>query len=640
MKHHAAKLTAFLLALTLLLGACSVPLKEEHDDEGKNSRHTEADASHGTKAPSLTPGEEQGSEEDPEPLRKDLITRLPAWQEHLANVIKEKQLSLGRPAFTLDLINRVTGMGLVQARDLDGDDQEELIFVTPYMTEGGYYDYRLEIWNSRKSGAECIFEGIAYRMGVDNIGLAFWEGEDGGLFFLYDDTDSMNGRYLGRIRKGAFEAVATLDWSQVTYDNDLRLYTYEGKKYRPLEILTVYCYSGGKETEEYLHWKNAVKESYADTLRTLGLVQEDGPVLFTPGLTGLADGKYLRLQVTYKDPEGNITAVWDYDYDEAGHEIFSYRNDVMRSAAFYNEAGVLVHDITYRSNGIRSEENFYNDNGDLLEKTTYQEDGRSVNWHYVYTYDEKGRMASASMGIGGLKLYTYNDDDVMIEARTVDPSTGELMNSHSFVLDEKGRHLEEYLNKDGMSLKYQTWEYYEDGSYTEILWDYQHYDSDVHKYYLEGQEVPGTVTEYDTEGRILRQTVYAFVDYGRTEQAVHSIEEYTYDENGHVLTHRQATHNNGTISYEEKTVSEYTADGQLKHRDIYYHNYGYWSHLGETEHEISFTNYEADFNELGYRIHVITRKNDDPYGSGETVQNNEMFILYENAYGEIMGLKP
>ena len=58
------------------------------------------------------------------------------------------------------------------------------------------------------------------------------------------------------------------------------------------------------------------------------------------------------------------------------------------------------------------------------------------------------------------------------------------------------------------------------------------------------------------------------------------------------------------------------------------------------EREISFTSYEADFNEQGYRVHVVTRKNDDPYGKGEDYQNNEMFILYENAYGDQMGMEP
>ena len=91
------------------------------------------------------------------------------------------------------------------------------------------------------------------------------------------------------------------------------------------------------------------------------------------------------------------------------------------------------------------------------------------------------------------------------------------------------------------------------------------------------------------------------------------------------------------LSYEESTSSEYTESGQLKERLIYYHCYGYWANLGEEEREVWFNNYEADFNELGYRVHVVTWKNDDPYGKGEEYQNDEMFILYENRFGELMG---
>ena len=36
-------------------------------------------------------------------------------------------------------------------------------------------------------------------------------------------------------------------------------------------------------------------------------------------------------------------------------------------------------------------------------------------------------------------------------------------------------------------------------------------------------------------------------------------------------------------------------------------------------------------------MHVVTWKNDDPYGKGEEYQSDEMYILYENAYGDLMG---
>ena len=340
------------------------------------------------------------------------------------------------------------------------------------------------------------------------------------------------------------------------------------------------------------------------------------------------------------DQEGNVTAVWEYDFDDQGREIRSYRNDVMRTEKKYNSKNNLVYEASYRTNGLLSEESIYDEHGNLLEKITYTNEGRE-NWHYIYTYDEKGRMATATMGIGGLKEYYYNDDDVMIEARTVDPDTGKIENTHTFVLDDQGRPVVEYLNKDGMQLKFTTWVYADDGTKEETTWKYQAFDKNADRYYIEGNEVPGTVVIYDVAGNIVSTTEYTFLDYGTTDYAVYTTDENTYDENGNVLTNVKITRNKGELSYEEQTENEYTPDGQLKKRVMFYHNYGYWSHLGETEHDLSFTQYESDFNDQGYRVHVKTWKCDDPYTYtiDEVYMNDEMFILYENAYGEKMGLE-
>ena len=625
MKHSGRITLILLLILTMILSACGNAGRSSTEEEEQSTRSRRESTA------------EAETEEETKPSRPDILSWQPLWQQHLAAVIREKQELYGKPCFVKDFITRVNGMGLVLATDLDGDRKEELIFVTPKPNDSGYYDYVMEIWKSGLLSAECLYTGPAYRMGADNIGIGIWEDEKGSRYVLYDTAETMNGRYLGRVSGGRFEEVCEFDWSRLSYDRETDRYTYDGKSYRQTELYTVNCYDQSEEETEYQAWRTQIKEGYENALAAVGLAKE-GAKIYTPGLTSLPDDQYLRVRVTYVNTDGQITSVWEYDYDSEGREIRSYCNDIMRSEKSFNEAGILTHEVSYNSKGIRTEEDTYDDNGNLLDKKTYT-DGR-VNWHYEYTYDEKGRMATATMGLGGLKEYEYNDDDVMIEARTVDPSSGEVVNTHTFELDEQGRHAAEYLNTDGMHLKYKTWEYREDGGYIETAWAYQAVDSHADRYYIEGREKPDVVTTYDAAGNVLRIENYTYVDYGSEERCLYSTEESSYDADGHVLSNTKCLYNKGVLSYEERTESSYTEDGQLKHRENYYHCYGYWTNLGEVEREISFTGYEADFNEQGYRVHVVTRKNDDPYGKGEDYQNNEMFILYENAYGDQMGMEP
>ncbi|MCR5795995.1 MAG: hypothetical protein K6G61_11700 [Solobacterium sp.] len=628
MKYRKRYLAAALLIPAMMLAGCS-------SSSGIAGRKdSTAPAENGT---DQNAGDQAGTG-GTEPSRPDIFTWQEPWQQSLAQVIKEKQEKYGKPSFVMDFIRRVGGMGIVHAYDLDGDGQEELMFVIPEPNDSGYYDYKMEIWKGKTGSAECLFSGICYRMGVDNMGIQLWEGEDGTVYFLYDDKDSMNGRYLGRIDNGQFRQAAELDWREVSYDSGTERYIYDGKDYRPFDTYVINCYNQDENSEEFRNWKDKIRQTYRDALAAVGLTKEDGAKVFTPGLSAALDDKYVLVKATYVDAEGMIKGVWEYDYDNAGNEVRSYYNDILRSEKRYSSENILVYEADYRTTGLKNEETFYNDSGDILEKITYNDDGRTENWHYEYTYDEKGRLQTAYMGIGGIKEYYYNDDDVMIEGRTVNEQTGEVINTHEFILDDQGRHVEEYLNSDGRHLKFQTWEYNSDGTRTETLWDYRHYDENVEWVYLEGNEKPGTVTVYDAQDNVLSITVYAFRDYGTTDQVVYTTEENTYDSDGNRLTSVKISRTNGEPCYEERAESEYTADGKLKRRVMTYHNYGYWTNLGETEKEISFTDYESEFNELGYRVHGYTWKNDDPYATGETYLNSEIFLLYENAYGDQTGM--
>ena len=638
------KKIALILTTAVLLSACGGA-----ESTGGGSPNESAAAPSQTEAATQN---EEGTAEDEaaeptltptpteEPKRPDLLSWQPAWQQSLAAVIRDEQAAYGKPSFTMDTISHVKGLGLVHARDLDGDGQEELVIVRQEESPEGWIDYVMEIWQGSADGAKCLYSGPPYKMGADNKALELLEGEDGLIYVLYDKEDSMNGRYIGAVRGGAFEEVAAFDWEsgQDGYDYETDTYLAGGKRYSIVAHYGLNFYNYGEETEEYLTWKNEIRDSYHATLLAVGLTKEDGAATYTPGLGSLLDDEYLRVKVTYVDPQGTISSVREYDYDDEGREIRAYTDDVLRTESTYNDAGILTHEVNYRKNGLKSKEEIYDDRGNLLESIEYGDDGQRVNWDYVYTYDDQDRMATANMGIGGLKQYFYNDEGVMTEARTVDETTGEIINTHTFVLDEQGRHLEEYLNRDGMQLKFASWEYRDDGTWSKTTWDYQAMDEHADYYFLEGREEVGAVEDYDAEGNLLKTTVYAFADYGSTERVLQSTEENVYDERGNILKTVLATYNKGNISYEETTENEWTDDDQLIKRTKTYHNYGYWDNLGETEREISYVSYDSEFNEQGYKVHVKTMECEDPYGAGEPVQGDEMYFLYENAYGDLMGM--
>ncbi len=633
------KRLALFMAAIVLLSACGGAKGESAPAAGQEGAATEQGA-----AAEVTEDAEPVPTEEPtpteEPKRPDLLSWQPAWQQSLATVIRDEQAAYGKPSFTMDNISRAMGLGLVRARDLDGDGQEELVIIREDQTPEGWVTYVMEIWQGAAGGAKCLYTGTPYKMGADNKALELLEGEDGFIYVHYDKEDTMNGRYIGAVRGGAFEEVAAFDWEsgEDGYDYENDAYLVGGKHYAILENYSLYCYNYGQETEDYRVWKNEIRDSYHAALQAVGLTKEDGAATYTPGLSSLLDDEYLRVKVTYVDPQGTVSSVREYDYDDAGRQVRAYTDDVLRTESTYNDAGILTHEVNYRKTGIRSKEEIYDDRGNLLESIEYGDDGNRINWDYVYSYDDQGRMATAYMGIGGRKEYFYNNEGVMIEARTVDENTGEVLNTHTFELDEKGRHLAEYLNRDGMHLKFATWEYRDDGSWSEITWDYKAYDENADSYYLEGAEEVGSVADYDADGNMVKTTVYAFADYGSRERVIYTTEENTYDERGNVLRNVKTTYNKGIASYEEITENEWTDDNQLKKRTLTYHNYGYWDNLGETEREVSYVSYDAEFNEQGYKVHVYTRDCEDPYGTGEPYEDDEIFFLYENAFGDLMGM--
>ncbi len=630
--NQAKRMLAFIAAAVLLVSGCASHTQDASKASGAVNGPT------GSESGETKNTVENVTAEETVPARPDLLTWQEPWQQALAGVLNDKLKEYGRPHVVNDAISRIEGTGIVHMQDLDKDGEEELLIVYAVKTEEGYNDYVFEIWKGNGGKAECLYKGLPYRAGVDNQGIAIWEDEKGNVCFRYDTEETMNGKFLGTIEEGAFRKVSEIDWSSFSYDTEKKVYLYGGHEYRETGNFMVNCYYPA-DAPAYQEWLSKLLDSYRSALKTAGLSKGGSKAVYSPGLTSLLDDDYLKIRVTHTNADGIVTAVWEYEYGEEGRQTRSYRNDVLRTENVYHSDGTPEKEVSYRSNGLKSEENLYDDRGNLLETITYTDKGR-VNWHYSYTYDEKGRMTTATMGIGGLKEYYYNDADVLIEARTVDPKTGAVENTHTFVLDEQGRPVEEYLNRDGMHLKFKTWEYRSNGTHSETTWDYKHYDEHVNWVYLEGNEKPGTVTEFDAEGREVLVSVYAFKDYGKTEQVLYTTEETVYDENGNILTKTVITRNEGVPSYEEKTENEWTAGGLLKKRVMTYHNYGYWSNLGETEHELSFTDYESDFNEAGYRVHVKTWKCADPYTDtiDDVYLNDEMYILYENAYGDLMGM--
>ncbi len=622
-KRRSILAAALILSVGMLAG-CGGSDKKSSSKKDKKDRND-------------TPVTMEEAKENSKDALENLLEDEPSYKLALAKVMIERINEYGRPCFTGEDIYNVSGAGFFKAIDLDGDEKEELVNIQKIKSDEGYYEWIMSIWTSKGSEAELIYEGNPHLMGVDSVGLSLLKDENGDPCFFYDRDGSMNGKYVGKIKDGEFEKITEVDYSDddsYKYDYEAEKYIINGKSFKGDTTYTAIFYAYGEDKTALNEWEKDILAQYDEALAAFGVAKEGAAVSYTPGMLALSDSDYLRTRVTHVKADDGEVVVYDYDYDELGREIRQYRNNVMIEEHTYNDKGVLVREISYYNNGYVSEDSTYDDDGNLLDKMTYTAKGRE-NWHYVYTYDDKGRMATANMGIGGLKKYYYNDDDVMIRVDTVDEKTGEIQVYHEFELDDKGRQSKDYLYKDGHKYLFSSWTYDGDNR-TQTDYFYTTYGNDGIELSLDGREVKALETTYDPNDNILLQNEYMITE--DLKSSLTKTTEKEYDKNGNMTKATVKTYTNGNLSYDEETVCVYAdSDDQLKKREKHFHYYGNISYLGDEEHDLKYTDFDSRYNDEGYKTYVIINNSENPFKDTSAAKEEEMYLLYQNNKGQIMG---
>ncbi len=239
-----------------------------------------------------------------------------------------------------------------------------------------------------------------------------------------------------------------------------------------------------------------------------------------------------------------------YSYDELGR-VTEYRSDYVSSydgETYENHSvtryeydiwGNLVHEVYEAVGDVVSETNYtYDDNGNVLVVTFLNNAGTGA---YYYTYDDNGYEIKYVSTYEDEVLYTEEyirgEDGSILESREID-GNGEVTSVTQNIYED-GRLTEEHTTSGdywynayytyddaGNVIRLNTDTPYGLSTYTTI---YDEAGRPVQEELVSGDYNSITVRSYDEAGNLLRS------EY-TTSDGSYSLQEYTYDEDGNVLT--------------------------------------------------------------------------------------------------------
>ncbi|MDE5598820.1 MAG: hypothetical protein K2J04_13450, partial [Lachnospiraceae bacterium] len=227
-----------------------------------------------------------------------------------------------------------------------------------------------------------------------------------------------------------------------------------------------------------------------------------------------------KSKYTHYDGYGNITEIYEYEYDE---------NDRMIKIVRYNGNGTVNY----------AQEHEYDENGNEIKFVDYNGDG-SIDWMSEYEYDENSRKIYYRHESDGIVTETrenkYDEDgNIIKEIRTFYDSD---------TRQEKSQTIQEYTyDGNGNRIGYAINRYDEEEAYS-LLWE--------RKYDKDGRETAFYL--YDNEKAASYQSESGYDENGR-------MINYTgYDKNGNVLVKRETEYD---ASGKVMRKNEYDADGNL-----------------------------------------------------------------------------
>lgn len=214
------------------------------------------------------------------------------------------------------------------------------------------------------------------------------------------------------------------------------------------------------------------------------------------------DEKGNLLSEDYKSQSGAVAYGDSYTYDEKGnvltHKTYDQHEQLStQTVSTYNEAGQLISQLfTTSESYVVKSDYFYADDGLLVKKVDSYPDTPNSEFHYVYTYDEKGNL--------------IKEDWINVNDGVQTPHSWK-----AWTYDAKGNKLSETDNQGAKT----EWTYDDRGN---LLSEAQ--------YFADGSYWMGTACTYDQENRLLTE---AF-SKGDPSQIMEAF-IYEYDDNGNEI---------------------------------------------------------------------------------------------------------
>lgn len=154
------------------------------------------------------------------------------------------------------------------------------------------------------------------------------------------------------------------------------------------------------------------------------------------------------------EQKGRIKFVTSFGFDAAEKENEPQKDTLTSKAVYkYDEKGNLVEANYYdlKTNSVFSkDQRVYDDRGNMVEITFFNRIGE-IDGKYTYTYDSLNNEIEKNTFWKGKfdgKVVTAYDYKNMIVKVSFCKADGNFQNSHSYKIDEKGNHIEDY-DSDG-----------------------------------------------------------------------------------------------------------------------------------------------------------------------------------------------
>jgi len=250
--------------------------------------------------------------------------------------------------------------------------------------------------------------------------------------------------------------------------------------------------------------------------------------------------KYLPLEVTHEmAPDYIVKYVYHYNEDWVQTGITTYINGELESETTYEldlEHNQITKMITTAPDGATAEieyQNTFDEKGNLILQEQYAE-GILVTVN-EYTYDKDGNRLSQALknpSNSSTNILTWDANGNLLRTESIIDAVGERPASHSwkdYTYDENGKEIKSV------------------------------------NYYNNGDDCMTAITEYDTQGRKVKQTSTNTLD---GLESPNSVREYTYDGNTVTETAYEADGKVGftaTSTYDDagnllssETVTEYS----------------------------------------------------------------------------------